>query len=103
MDLGVLDSRYRELQRTVHPDRFASEIMPASAHQLLLAGITTARDLGAPLQDSLDVRERIESGWWDGNDVARDYFVARNARGLRLWIYRELRGEQRWFLHGIFG
>ena len=24
MDLGVLDSRYRELQRTVHPDRFAS-------------------------------------------------------------------------------
>jgi len=52
----------------------------------------------------LDVdRERIESGWWDGNDVARDYFVARNARGLRLWVYRELRGEQRWFLHGIFG
>ncbi len=45
-----------------YPDRFASEIMPASAHQLLLAGITTARDLGAPLQDSLDVRERIESG-----------------------------------------
>jgi protein ImuB len=54
------------------------------------------------LQLDLD-RERIESGWWDGNDVARDYFVARNARGLRLWIYRELRGEQRWFLHGIFG
>ena len=24
MDLGVLDSRYRELQRSVHPDRFAS-------------------------------------------------------------------------------
>ena len=48
-------------------------------------------------------RERIESGWWDGNDVARDYFVARNTRGLRLWVYRELRGEQHWFLHGIFG
>ena len=24
MDLGALDSRYRELQRTVHPDRYAS-------------------------------------------------------------------------------
>ena len=24
MDLGLLDSRYRELQRSVHPDRFAS-------------------------------------------------------------------------------
>lgn len=45
-----------------YPERFASEIMPASAEQLLLAGVTTARDLGAPLDDSLDVRERIESG-----------------------------------------
>lgn len=47
-------------------------------------------------------RERIESGWWDGDDIARDYFVASNPRGLRLWVYRELRREQRWFLHGIF-
>lgn len=53
------------------------------------------------LQLDLD-RERIESGWWDGNDIARDYFIARNPRGLRLWVYRELRGEQRWFLHGVF-
>ena len=45
-----------------YPDRFASEIMPASAEQLLLAGVTTARDLGAPLDDSLTVRSRIESG-----------------------------------------
>jgi len=45
-----------------YPDRFGDEIMPASAEQLLLAGITTARDLGAPLQESLDVRERIASG-----------------------------------------
>ncbi|MFK7829349.1 MAG: amidohydrolase family protein [Congregibacter sp.] len=48
-----------------HPtymDRFASEIMPASAVQLLLAGITTARDLGAPLDASISVKRRIESG-----------------------------------------
>ena len=45
-----------------YPDRFASEIMPASAEQLLLAGVTTARDLGAPLDDSLSVKGRIESG-----------------------------------------
>ena len=45
-----------------YPDRFATEIMPASAQQLLLAGVTTARDLGAPLDDSLAVRARIESG-----------------------------------------
>jgi len=43
-------------------DRFADEIMPASAVQLLLAGVTTVRDLGAPLQDSLNVKARIQRG-----------------------------------------
>lgn len=37
-------------------------IMPASAHQLLMAGVTSARDLGAPLQASINVRNRINSG-----------------------------------------
>jgi len=48
-----------------HPtykDRLADEIMPASAVQLLLAGITSARDLGAPLEDSITVKTRIEQG-----------------------------------------
>ncbi len=45
-----------------YPDRFAGEIMPASAVQLLLAGITSARDLGAPLDDSIEVRDRINRG-----------------------------------------
>ncbi len=52
---------YGHWDRT-YPERFASEIMPASAEQLLLAGVTTARDLGAPLEDSLDVRRRIADG-----------------------------------------
>ncbi|HET7809610.1 MAG TPA: DNA polymerase Y family protein [Steroidobacteraceae bacterium] len=47
--------------------------------------------------------ERIESGWWDGGDVQRDYYIARRADGARLWIYRECGGARRWFLHGIFG
>lgn len=42
--------------------RLAKEIMPASAHQLLLAGVTSARDLGAPLEPSLEVRDRIKRG-----------------------------------------
>jgi protein ImuB len=44
--------------------------------------------------------ERIETGWWDGKDVGRDYFVGRNARGEALWLYRERGGE--WFVHGVF-
>ena len=46
--------------------------------------------------------ERIESGWWDGGDLRRDYHVARGASGLRYWVYRE-HGTREWFLHGIFG
>lgn len=45
-----------------YKDRLASEIMPASALQLLMAGITSARDLGAPLADTVSVKERIAAG-----------------------------------------
>lgn len=45
--------------------------------------------------------ERVESGWWDGSDVARDYFLAQTPRGERLWIYRDRRSRD-WFLHGFF-
>lgn len=37
-------------------------IMPASAQQLLYAGVTSARDLGAPLKESIEVRDRIARG-----------------------------------------
>jgi protein ImuB len=46
--------------------------------------------------------ERIESGWWDGGDVMRDYFVASNSSEALLWIYRERNADARWFLHGFF-
>ena len=45
--------------------------------------------------------ERIESGWWDQGDVARDYYLARDAAGARLWVYQDLRGGG-WFLHGLW-
>jgi len=47
--------------------------------------------------------ECIESGWWDGEDVSRDYYVAVNPAGARLWVFRERRSPRRWFLHGLFG
>ena len=37
-------------------------IMPASAKQLLLAGVTSARDLGAPLEESIALKTAINSG-----------------------------------------
>lgn len=48
--------------RPAYRDRLDDEIMPASAVQLLLAGVTTARDLGAPLDESIAVKKRINEG-----------------------------------------
>lgn len=45
--------------------------------------------------------ERIESGWWDGKGVARDYYIARPSHGIRLWVFQE-RQSKRWYVHGVF-
>ena len=42
-------------------------------------------------------------GWWDGAEIERDYYVARDAHGVRLWLFRERSAPHGWFLHGIFG
>jgi protein ImuB len=71
------------------------------AEPRLLAGRDRPRYEG-PLEIE-EGPERIESGWWDGRDVMRDYYVARTATGMQLWIFRERRAEGCWFLHGVFG
>ncbi|HEV8632017.1 MAG TPA: amidohydrolase family protein [Thermoanaerobaculia bacterium] len=45
-----------------YPPLFRSTIMPAAAKQLLLAGVTSVRELGAPLDDVLAVRAAIREG-----------------------------------------
>ncbi len=54
-------SDYAHWDRT-YPPIFESVIMPASARQLLMAGVTSARDLGAPLEASINVRNAINAG-----------------------------------------
>jgi protein ImuB len=45
--------------------------------------------------------ERIESGWWDGKGIARDYYIAHQTRGAKLWVFQE-RQSRCWFVHGVF-
>lgn len=47
--------------------------------------------------------ERLETGWWDEEGIARDYFVARNPRGVYLWIYKDRAQRGEWYLEGVFG
>jgi protein ImuB len=46
--------------------------------------------------------ERIETGWWDGRDCRRDYFVVRDANGSTLWAFHEYKPHPGWYLHGLF-
>jgi protein ImuB len=57
-------------------------------------------NVSAPTQ-VLSGPERIESGWWDGGDVARDYYLARSVDGARQWVYQDLRSNA-WYLQGLW-
>ncbi len=46
--------------------------------------------------------ERIESGWWDGDDQRRDYYIVRTHQGQRAWAYVAAGATQGWMLHGWF-
>jgi protein ImuB len=46
--------------------------------------------------------ERVETGWWDGEEVGRDYYVAADDQGRMFWLYRERMGGE-WYLQGLFG
>lgn len=58
-------SNYEHWDSTYLPV-FRSIIMPSSAKQLLYAGVTSARDLGAPLEASIAVRDSINKGLIEG-------------------------------------
>lgn len=66
---------------------------------LLLSPVPLAKE--AHREWRLRGAERIEAGWWDGDDVARDYYMAETPRGEKLWVFRDLR-DRGWYLHGVF-
>lgn len=76
--------------------------------------LLTMRD-GHPLHQGklrfVEGPERLETGWWDKDGIARDYYTAMNPAGVGLWVFRnrncrrdgQTNGEAAWYLHGIFG
>jgi protein ImuB len=46
--------------------------------------------------------ERIESGWWDGDDRRRDYYLVRTRAGQRAWAFVDVAAGEGWMLHGWF-
>jgi protein ImuB len=86
--------------------RRVRELRTAASEQTLAAQMPRPvwllqEPLPLPKPDILQGPERIESGWWDGKGVARDYYVARRHHGAKLWVFQE-RHSKRWYLHGVF-
>lgn len=59
-----------------------------------------------PLRDArvrvLAGPERLETGWWDGEDTRRDYYVLETAHGQRVWAFCAVGKQGPWMLHGWF-
>lgn len=101
----------RKPRRTTEPTQRALPIPGLPRPLWLLASPQVLHERqGRPCRDGplslLAGPERIESGWWDGKPVQRDYFVAEDPQHRLLWIFRERLhndGAGGWFLHGCFG
>jgi protein ImuB len=61
-----------------------------------------ALPLRGPVPHILAGPERIESGWWDGDDARRDYYVVQTGDGQRAWAYLPAGANDGWMLHGWF-
>ncbi|MBW3566980.1 MAG: DNA polymerase Y family protein [Proteobacteria bacterium] len=116
MRLGNAAVRGIEQREDHRPERAWRFVVPGTAREkpgragrpqwLLETPQALQTKNGQPLNNHgplelVDGPERIETGWWDEADVARDYFIARDAHGRKLWVCREVR-TGRWWVQGLF-
>ena len=95
----------RQAARTTREAASENAALPSRPLWLLASPEPIGHRLEAQPWVLRDGPERIESGWWDGADVRRDYFIAESPRGETVWIYRDHRygiEDGEWFLHGLF-
>jgi protein ImuB len=87
------------------PGQFEASVSTEGAARplwLLTEPVALASAIGESVERIVQGPERIESGWWDGGDVTRDYYVVLTPQGMRWWIFHH-REQKRWFLQGLFG
>ncbi|MCB1641917.1 MAG: DNA polymerase Y family protein [Xanthomonadales bacterium] len=65
--------------------------------------LTDPTEAGPPATTAGTFLERIEGGWWDGEDIRRDYWCLRDADGAQAWVYNDPRQPAQWYLHGWYG
>jgi protein ImuB len=97
--LGLSDDHRPEHAWCVVPDARAA-VLPDELPDRPLWFLAEPRPITS-LPQLLGTPERIEAGWWTGQDSSRDYYLARTAEGARWWLFREA-GTNRWYLQGLW-
>jgi protein ImuB len=96
--LGLRDDHRPEKAWCVEDETAVSDLPPAFPDRPLW--LLSPRPIHR-LPKLLGKPERIEAGWWTGEDSSRDYYIAQTSEGSRWWLYREA-ATSRWFLQGIW-
>ncbi|WDY60126.1 Y-family DNA polymerase [Pseudomonas sp. PSKL.D1] len=86
-------------QRAEQGGQGSLEVAPGSRPGWLLPAPQALASSGHRL---LGPAERIESGWWDGGDVRRDYYRIETREGMRGWAYHDLAQPGPLWLQGWF-
>jgi protein ImuB len=103
------EASIQHLRRTVDPrPEFAQTATtgPATIDVVMLPRPTWLLEKPQPLRGPsptiLAGPERIETGWWDGGDMRRDYYVVRTSQGQCAWVFCAPGEQGAWMLHGWF-
>lgn len=83
------------------PRRPATLALPGRRRPFWL--LPEPRAIGARQFTLLGDAERIESGWWDGGDIRRDYYLAHERDHRLCWIFHQLDPPGGWYVQGYFG
>jgi protein ImuB len=81
------------------PPSPATTLLPTTAQRP--AALVSPPQRIEPPARLLSGPERIASGWWDGREVIRDYYLAQGADGSRQWIFHDLPADA-WYLQGLW-
>ena len=89
-------------QASVHEAATRTEIPRCLARRPLWL-LSAPRAVRTRRSVQLRPTEIIESGWWDGTPVHREYGLAHSAQGSVVWAFREAAHAEPIFVHGLFG
>jgi protein ImuB len=101
--IGTSQASVRVDPHPLRPVRLLKRPVPVRVIALAPDGPPTWFELNGRAQRVIRAcgPERIETAWWRGPDVRRDYFRVLTEAGRHYWLFHTL-DQGRWYVHGLF-